>query len=163
MDTRELNDFKKSLRFAGASGFRVISREGTTIEFKESFNWNSKDKYGKSAAAKTASRDSHDVRKRAYERQAFFGLARCSADDARPAPTSASASNPPRQSARQGSASGAKRSANAMRANSPKPAPELTVKKTMLRAGFIATRQEPPRVSTPDRRAREAREPALEQ
>jgi hypothetical protein len=51
MDTRELNDFKKSLRFAGTSGFRVISREGTTIEFKESFNWNSKDKYGKSAAA----------------------------------------------------------------------------------------------------------------
>lgn len=35
---------------------RVTSREGSFLEFKESFNWNSKDKYGKTIAAFTNNR-----------------------------------------------------------------------------------------------------------
>jgi hypothetical protein len=51
MGPQDLSDFKKTLRFSGSTGIRIISREGTSLEFKESFNWSSKDKYGKSAAA----------------------------------------------------------------------------------------------------------------
>lgn len=51
MGPQDLSDFKKALKFSASTGTRVISREGTSLEFKESFNWNSKDKYGKSGAA----------------------------------------------------------------------------------------------------------------
>ena len=47
-----------------------------------------------SASENTASRDSHDVRKRANARQALRGLARCSVDDARPATVRARPSAP---------------------------------------------------------------------
>lgn len=39
------------LKFAAASGLKLSSREGTSLEFKESFNWGVKDEYAKTAAA----------------------------------------------------------------------------------------------------------------
>ncbi len=51
MSEQELHKLKKILRFSASTGIKVTSREGTSLEFKESFNWNSKDKYGKSIAA----------------------------------------------------------------------------------------------------------------
>lgn len=40
---------------------RIISRESNTLEFKESFNWNSKDKYGCTAAAFSNNRGGYIV------------------------------------------------------------------------------------------------------
>ena len=42
---------EKFLKFAKQSGIKISSREGVSLEFKESFNWGSKDEYAKSAAA----------------------------------------------------------------------------------------------------------------
>lgn len=42
---------KDLLKFAGVSGFKLLSREGTSLEFKESFNWGEKDSYAKTVAA----------------------------------------------------------------------------------------------------------------
>src|SRR5438045_4971161 len=93
---------------------------------------------GKSASANAASRESHDVRTRASDLQAFLGLARCSVDDASPAATRMRPSSAPRHSACVEKLPGSKRSKSAQSASKPKPAPEATVKKMMLNAGFIA-------------------------
>src|SRR5258708_20029172 len=87
--------------------------------------------------ANTASRDSHEVRKRENERQALAGLARCRTEDARPAARSTTPKSAPRQSASGGRLPGTTRSARAISASNPSPPPELTVKKMMLSAGFI--------------------------
>ena len=42
---------KELLKFAASSGPKLLSREGSFLEFKESFNWGSKDEYAKTAAA----------------------------------------------------------------------------------------------------------------
>lgn len=42
---------KELLKFAAPSGLKILSREGTSLEFKESFNWGAKDEYAKTAAA----------------------------------------------------------------------------------------------------------------
>ncbi|MDO8571570.1 MAG: ATP-binding protein [bacterium] len=51
MKYQSLDDFKKVLKFSKTTGDKIISREGSALEFKESFDWRSKDRYGKSAAA----------------------------------------------------------------------------------------------------------------
>jgi hypothetical protein len=43
-------NYKKILKFSNSNGYKITSRESNFIEFKESFNWGSKDKYSKSAA-----------------------------------------------------------------------------------------------------------------
>ncbi|MFZ2303761.1 MAG: ATP-binding protein [Minisyncoccia bacterium] len=45
------DDYKKIFSFDYSTANRIISRESGWLEFKESFNWNSKDKYVKSMAA----------------------------------------------------------------------------------------------------------------
>lgn len=45
------NDYKKIFYFHDSIVNKIISRESGWLEFKESFNWNSKDKYAKSMAA----------------------------------------------------------------------------------------------------------------
>jgi hypothetical protein len=45
------DDYKKIFSFHASNAERVISRESGWLEFKESFNWHSKDKYAKSMAA----------------------------------------------------------------------------------------------------------------
>lgn len=45
------DDYKKIFSFDYSIANRIISRESGWLEFKESFNWNSKDKYVKSMAA----------------------------------------------------------------------------------------------------------------
>lgn len=51
------NDFKSSDEYAKIFSFhetianRIISQKSSWLEFKESFNWNSKDKYAKSMVA----------------------------------------------------------------------------------------------------------------
>ncbi len=47
----KLDDFQKLLKFPNKTGFKVSSREGASLELKESFNWGSKDEYAKTAAA----------------------------------------------------------------------------------------------------------------
>ncbi len=44
------NDYKKIFKFHSTLTNRLVTREDDWIEFKESFNWNSKDKYAKSIA-----------------------------------------------------------------------------------------------------------------
>ena len=91
-----------------------------------------------SASENTASRDSHDVRKRENARQALRGLARCSVDDARPATVSARPIAPTL-----GSVSGNSHGRpNTTRRSQRAPArrdlrPDATVKKTTESAGFI--------------------------
>ena len=51
MDFENSQDYKKIFNFSGSTGYKLLSREGSSIEFKESFNWGSKDKYAKSAIA----------------------------------------------------------------------------------------------------------------
>lgn len=51
MDFEESKDYKRIFTFHGSIPNRIISREGGWLEFKESFNWGSKDKYAKSMAA----------------------------------------------------------------------------------------------------------------
>lgn len=51
MNFEKTKEYKKIFKFSSPSGFRVISREGTIIEFKESFNWGSKSEYGKTISA----------------------------------------------------------------------------------------------------------------
>lgn len=48
MDFQDSQDYKKIFKFSDSTGYRIISREGSSIEFKESFNWGAKDKYAKS-------------------------------------------------------------------------------------------------------------------
>ena len=51
MDFINPEDYKKIFSFHGSIANRIISRESGWLEFKESFNWNSKDKYTKSMVA----------------------------------------------------------------------------------------------------------------
>lgn len=44
-------DYKKIFSFHSSISGRIVSRESNSVEFKESFNWLSKDKYAKSMAA----------------------------------------------------------------------------------------------------------------
>jgi hypothetical protein len=48
---REDEEYKDIFKFQTSSSNRITSRESSWLEFKESFNWNSKDKYAKSMAA----------------------------------------------------------------------------------------------------------------
>lgn len=50
-DFKNSNDYKKIFLFHESIAERIISRESGWLEFKESFNWGSKDKYAKSLAA----------------------------------------------------------------------------------------------------------------
>lgn len=50
-DFQKSDDYKKIFSFHDSIASRIISRESGWLEFKESFNWNSKDKYVKSMAA----------------------------------------------------------------------------------------------------------------
>ena len=43
-------EYQKIFKFAGWTGNKLMSRESGLVEFKESFNWNSKDHYSKSLA-----------------------------------------------------------------------------------------------------------------
>lgn len=45
------SEFKKIFSFHNSIASRIIARESNSLEFKESFNWLSKDKYAKSIAA----------------------------------------------------------------------------------------------------------------
>lgn len=49
MAFQDSQDYKKIFKFSGSTGFKIIARESNSVEFKESFNWGSKDKYLKSA------------------------------------------------------------------------------------------------------------------
>jgi len=51
MDLINSQDYKKIFIFHSSIANRIISRESSQLEFKESFNWLSKDKYAKSMAA----------------------------------------------------------------------------------------------------------------
>ena len=51
MDLINSQDYKKIFIFHSSIANRLISRESSQLEFKESFNWLSKDKYAKSMAA----------------------------------------------------------------------------------------------------------------
>ncbi len=51
MDLINSQDYKKIFVFHSSIANRIISRESSQLEFKESFNWLSKDKYAKSMAA----------------------------------------------------------------------------------------------------------------
>lgn len=51
MDLINSQDYKKIFVFHSSITNRIISRESSQLEFKESFNWLSKDKYAKSIAA----------------------------------------------------------------------------------------------------------------
>lgn len=50
-DFKNSDDYKKIFLFHETIADRIISRESGWLEFKESFNWNSKDKYAKSMVA----------------------------------------------------------------------------------------------------------------
>lgn len=50
-DFQNNNEYKKIFLFHETISDRIISRESGWLEFKESFNWNSKDKYAKSMVA----------------------------------------------------------------------------------------------------------------
>jgi len=50
-DFRNSDDYKKIFFFHETIADRIISRESGSLEFKESFNWNSKEKYAKSIVA----------------------------------------------------------------------------------------------------------------
>jgi|GEM_PF-674432 len=50
-DFQNSDDYHKIFSFHGSTSSRIVSRESGWLEFKESFNWNSKDKYAKSMAA----------------------------------------------------------------------------------------------------------------
>lgn len=47
----DLRNLKKILKFSSSVGYKIVSREGASLEFKESFNWNTKDKYAKAIAS----------------------------------------------------------------------------------------------------------------
>jgi len=51
MDFINSQDYKKIFTFHASLSNRIIARESGWLEFKESFNWMSKDKYAKSMAA----------------------------------------------------------------------------------------------------------------
>ena len=57
----ERKELKHIFKFHDTIPDRIISRESNTIEFKESFNWNSKDKYGCTAAAFSNNRGGYIV------------------------------------------------------------------------------------------------------
>lgn len=59
MNKRE--ELKHIFKFHDAIPDRIISRESNTLEFKESFNWNSKDKYGCTVAAFSNNRGGYIV------------------------------------------------------------------------------------------------------
>jgi hypothetical protein len=50
-DFQNSDEYKKIFVFHETIANRIISRESSWLEFKESFNWNSKDKYAKSMVA----------------------------------------------------------------------------------------------------------------
>src|SRR6266516_4328128 len=95
---------------------------------------------GASAAAKTASRDNHDVRKRAKARHALRGFARWPTDAASPAAMRVAASVAARAVTVPARLPGAKMSTSAMSTSKPKPAPDMTVNATRLKAGFMDLR-----------------------
>jgi hypothetical protein len=43
-------EYKKIFKFSNSTGLRLFSRESNIVEFKESFNWNSKSDYAKNAS-----------------------------------------------------------------------------------------------------------------
>lgn len=47
-NTFDSDEFKRIFNFHPTISFRLLSRESSILEFKESFNWNSKDRYTKS-------------------------------------------------------------------------------------------------------------------
>jgi len=51
MDFQKSTDYEKIFSFHDSMADRLVSRESGWLEFKESFNWNSKDKYAKSLIA----------------------------------------------------------------------------------------------------------------
>jgi len=51
-DFQNSDEYKKIFLFHETIADRIISRESGWLEFKESFNWNSKDKYAKSKELK---------------------------------------------------------------------------------------------------------------
>lgn len=51
IDFKKSNEYKKIFQFHETESERVISRESSSLEFKESFDWNLKDKYAKSMIA----------------------------------------------------------------------------------------------------------------
>lgn len=51
MDFENSENYKKIFKFISSTEDKLLSRESSTVEFKESFNWGSKDKYAKSMAA----------------------------------------------------------------------------------------------------------------
>jgi hypothetical protein len=59
MNRRE--ELKHIFKFHDTIPDRIISRESNTLEFKESFNWNSKDKYGCTVAAFSNNRGGYIV------------------------------------------------------------------------------------------------------
>jgi hypothetical protein len=50
-DFQKSDDYKKIFSFHSSIPNRIVSRESSQLEFKESFNWNAKDKYAKTIAA----------------------------------------------------------------------------------------------------------------
>ena len=50
-DFQKSDDYKKIFSFHVSIANRIISRESSWLEFKESFNWNAKDKYAKIIAS----------------------------------------------------------------------------------------------------------------
>lgn len=50
-DFYNTDDYKKIFTFHASIANRLVSRESGWLEFKESFNWNSKDRYAKSIAS----------------------------------------------------------------------------------------------------------------
>jgi hypothetical protein len=51
MEFQESKEYKTIFKFSDAFGHKLNSREGITVEFKESFNWASKDEYAKILAS----------------------------------------------------------------------------------------------------------------
>lgn len=51
MDFENSDVYKKIFTFQSASSNKITARESGSLEFKEQFNWLSKDKYAKSMVA----------------------------------------------------------------------------------------------------------------
>ncbi len=51
MGFESTEEYKKIFKFSNNKSLRLLTRESSTIEFKVSFNWRSKDEYAKSVAA----------------------------------------------------------------------------------------------------------------
>lgn len=51
MDFQTSQEYKRIFSFKSSRSYKMNTRESGWLEFKESFNWNSKDKYAKSMAS----------------------------------------------------------------------------------------------------------------